>query len=202
MKFWPCPFGHFLNSWLKFIESPFEFFGLTLFFFRSKPNLGWEGESHSFLEPSFLLNSVSPSNTSIHTRNLNYLNLFFTIFWNLLLYLLWNATVIHLEDLASWFSNFLFIITALQPEFQVFVLYCFLKLETSTFPTIQLPAFPFEKLKPCQFYKVLTGWIMWTLSSQFHSLNLIWGKVFVLLIDMKISSRILTHISHWLSQLM
>lgn len=82
--------------------------------------------------------------------------------------------------------KFLFIIIALQPECQVFVLYCFLKLETSTFSTIQLPAFPFEKFKPCQFYKVLTDWIIWTLSSQFYSLNLILGKISVLLIGMKV----------------
>lgn len=85
------------------------------------------------------------------------------------------------------------------PGFQIYVYYysssarmpglcavLFLETGDQQISTIQLLAFPFEKLKPCQFYKVLTDRIIWTLSSQFHSLNLILGNIFVLLIETKV----------------
>lgn len=108
-------------------------------------------------------------------------------------------TTFEMLQLYSWKTclpgfKFLFIITLLQPECQFFVLYYFLKLETSTFPTIQLFAFPFAKLKPCQFYKVLIDWIIWILNSQFHSFNLILGKIFVLLMEVEVKFQEYEHI--------
>lgn len=138
--------------------------------------------------------SIKNKYSSIQIRNLNYLN----HFWPTLEFLVISPLKCYsciLEKPVFLVFKFLFIITVLQPECQFFVLYCFLKLETSTFPTIQLFAFPFAKLKPCQCYKVLIDWIIWILNSHFHSFNLILGKIFVLLMEVEVKVREYEHIS-------